>query len=288
MRIIKKIVKKMLRIMLGFLSISKLNRLRKLNIPVAEKIARAMDETLNNHLSPEEEKWVDKIEELRKRLINSSMTISITDYGAGSSNIRRTEKESDKGVVALTTIGKVCKASKPYFWALFLSKLVREFEPLKCIELGTCLGVSAAYLAFNQKLVEKGSIVTLEGSESLAFLAKENLDALGLENATVVFGKFQDTLDMVLDEHQPIDFAFIDGHHDEEATIIYFQQLQPYLQKESIVIFDDISWSRGMRNAWKKIRENEKVKISLDLRIMGICVLDSTVKKKYIFNIPLI
>jgi len=288
MKIIKKIVKKMLRIMLGFLSISKLNRLRKLNIPAAEKIAKAMDETLNNHLSSEEKKWVDKIEELRKRLINSSMAISVTDYGAGSSNIRRTEEGSDKGVVALTTIGKACKASKPYFWALFLSKLVKEFEPLKCIELGTCLGVSAAYLAFNQKLAKKGSIVTLEGSESLASLAKENLDALGLENATVVSGKFQDTLDMVLGEHQPIDCAFIDGHHDEEATEIYFQQIQPYLQKGSIVIFDDISWSRGMRNAWKKIRENEKVKISLDLRTMGICVLDSAVKKKFNFNIPLI
>lgn len=288
MKVIKRIIKKLIRIVLGFLSINKLNRLLKLNIPAAEKIARAMDETLNNHLSPEESEWVDKIEELRKRLINSSMAISVTDYGAGSSNISCTEEESDKGVVVMSTIGKACEASKHYFWALFLSKLVKHFKPLKCVELGTCLGVSAAYLGFNQKIAKKGRVVTLEGDESLASLAKENLDALGLENVTVVSGKFQDTLDMVLNEHQPIDYAFIDGHHDEKATIIYFKQILPFLQKASIVIFDDITWSTGMRKAWKKIRENEKVKISLDLRAMGICVLDPDIKKKYNFNIPLI
>lgn len=288
MKVIKRIIKKLIRIVLGFLAINKLNRLRKLNIPAGEKIARAIDETLNNHLCPEEQKWVDKIEELRERLRKSSKEISVTDYGAGSSNISRTEEERDKGVVALSTIGKACKASKPYFWALLLSKFVKEFKPLKCIELGTCLGVSAAYLAFNQKLSKKGSIVTLEGAESLASLAKENLDALGLENATVVSGKFQDTLDMVLSKHQPIDYAFIDGHHDEEATIVYFQQIQPFLQEASIVIFDDITWSKGMRKAWEKIKENEKIKISLDLKMMGICVLDPGIRNKYHFNIPLI
>jgi predicted O-methyltransferase YrrM len=91
-------------------------------------------------------------------------------------------------------------------------------------------------------------------------LARENFQALGLENVTVVSGKFQDTLYRALNEHHPIDFAFIDGHHDEKATITYFKQIQLHLRKESVVIFDDISWSKGMRNAWKKIRENDKVR----------------------------
>jgi hypothetical protein len=125
MKIIKRIIKNVLRIMLEFLAITKLNRLGKLNIPAAEKIARAINDTLTNHLSPEEKKWVDRIEELRGTLEHSSMEISIVDYGAGSPNISRTNEEKDKGVLVPTTIGKACKASKPYFWALFLSKVVK-------------------------------------------------------------------------------------------------------------------------------------------------------------------
>ena len=96
------------------------------------------------------------------------------------------------------------------------------------------------------------------------------------------------TLDKVLNEHKPIDFAFIDGHHDEDATITYFEQIQPYLSEKSILIFDDISWSDGMRKAWKRIEGSEKVRISLDLRVIGICILDNDIDQKYSFRIWLV
>jgi predicted O-methyltransferase YrrM len=150
------------------------------------------------------------------------------------------------------------------------------------------LGISGAYQASAQKLNQKGDIVTLEGAESLASLARKNFHSLGLDNARVVTGRFQDTLDRVLIEYEPIDYAFIDGHHDEEATITYFQQILPHISEKSILIFDNISWSKGMRRAWKKIQEHEKVKISLDMRTWGICVLDEDIRKKISFQIPLL
>ena len=52
----------------------------------------------------------------------------------------------------------------------------------------------------------------------------------------------------------------IDGHHDEQATIAYFEKFIPYLSKNSIIVFDDISWSDGMRRAWNTIEKNEMVK----------------------------
>jgi len=133
------------------------------------------------------------------------------------------------------------KARKSYFWSVLLFKLVRKFNPSACIELGTCLGISAAYQASAQKLNRKGKLVTLEGAVSLASLAEKNLQQLGLDNAHVVSGRFQDKLDTVLNENKPIDYAFIDGQHDEKATISYFEQLTPCLSVESIIDFDDIS-----------------------------------------------
>ncbi len=219
--------------------------------------------------------------------MNSSLTkISITDFGAGKSNLARTEDEMYQGVNRDTTVGETCKiASKPYFWSLLLFKLIREFKPSNTIELGTCLGISGAYQASAQKLNKSGRLITLEGAKSLASLAEKNLQQLGLDNVHVVSGRFQDNLDRVLTENKPIDYAFIDGHHDEKATISYFEKFIPHLSKNSIIVFDDISWSDGMRHAWKNIEKNKDVKISLDLGVIGICVLDENINEKYSFRI---
>ena len=266
----------------------KLSQLRNVKNLVVDKVANALDDTLNNNLTSEEILWVDKIEETRRRFKDSSTEISITDYGAGTPNIKRNKEEMYHGTVSTITISRACEASEPYFWSLFLFKLVREFRPLTCIELGTCLGISAAYQASAQKVNREGKIVTLEGAVSLASLAEENLQQLGLDNAIVVSGRFQDNLERVLKEYNPIDYAYIDGHHDGDATVSYFEQFLPYLSPKSIIIFDDISWSEGMHCAWKKIEQSEFVRISLDLRTLGVCVLDESIEEKYSFSFPII
>jgi hypothetical protein len=43
-----------------------------------------------------------------------------------------------------------------------------------------------------------------------------------------------------------------------------------------------------MYRAWKKIIENENVKIAVNLKIIGICVLDNDIERKFDFEIPLI
>ena len=121
----------------------------------------------------------------------------------------------------------------------------------------------------------------------LASLAGENLQKLGLDNATVIHGRFQDNLDRLISENRSVDYLFIDGHHDEHATISYFEYFIPHLSDKAIVVLDDISWSTGMRNAWNKIIEKEIVKFSVDLRVIGICVVDSGMEKRGDFRVKL-
>ena len=101
------------------------------------------------------------------------------------------------------------------------------------------------------------------------------------------FSSFVNNTIAVMTENKPIDYAFIDGHHDEKATISYFEKFIPHLSKNSIIVFDDISWSDGMRHAWENIEKNKVVKISLDLGVIGICVLDENIDEKYSFRIPM-
>lgn len=268
---------------------SEMSRLHSEDNPVIKSIANSLDDVMKNRCSYEERKWIDKLEELRNNLETSSTEISITDFGAGSKDINLTDREMYQGKVVKKTIGEVCRsASKPYKWSFLLFKLVREFRPCVCLELGTNLGISAAYQAAGLKLNNKGKIVTLEGAESLASLSKKNLEKLGLENFEVVIGRFQDTLPKVLKDNAPFDFVFIDGHHEEKATLTYFQEILPFLSDGAILIFDDINWSSGMIRAWNTIQKNENLEFSFDLYNLGICnFTKKTAKEKKSFKIKI-
>jgi predicted O-methyltransferase YrrM len=159
------------------------------------------------------------------------------------------------GVATTRVIGEVCKvASKPPVWAEVLFRLVRARRPANCVEMGTCMGISASYIASALKLNGQGRLVTLEGAAAFAEVARANLSSLGLENATVHVGRFADTLPPTLRDLQPVEFLFVDGHHDRDATLDYFAQARPHLAGTSTVVFDDIEWSEGMREAWTQIQ----------------------------------
>lgn len=242
-------------------------------------LGTALGKTLHGSLSPNESASIQRIEDLRNRLCSSSEPLVKTDYGAGS--------KSATGVN--TTVGETCKASsKPYFWSLLLFNLIRELKPSSCVELGTCLGISASFQATALKFNGGGHLITLEGAESLASLARDHFSELALDNVSVVTGRFQDTLDGVLRNERTVDYAFIDGHHDELATLRYFRQILPFLAPTALLVFDDISWSPGMRRAWTNLIADPRVKVSIDLRIMGICVFSPDPGEPRHMRIPLL
>ena len=251
-------------------------------------LGHALKETVEGNISPDEKAWIDRIESLREELDSSCAGISIEDFGAGRPDDKFTDREMYEGNIISKTVGEVCRsASKPYLWSVLLFKLIRKFRPSVCLELGTCLGISASFQASALKLNGTGGIVTLEGANSLAELAEGNFRTLGLDNARVVVGRFQDTLNGVLDEYGQVDFAFIDGHHDEKATVAYYRQVMPFLSERALIIFDDINWSAGMNRAWRTITADGKIGFSADLKQVGICVLGGSTGSKRSFSITI-
>ncbi|MGH7890574.1 MAG: O-methyltransferase [Thermodesulfobacteriota bacterium] len=251
-------------------------------------LASVLSAVLENSTSEKEKTWIDKIELLRNELNTSSAEIAVMDYGAGSLNLNLMAGEMCQGRVITRAIGEVCRsASTSNMWAFLLFKLIREFKPSICLELGTCLGISTSYQAAALELNGHGKIVTLEGSESLASLSRENFKKLGFKRIAVHAGRFQDTLGGVLHKQGHIDFAFIDGHHDKQATLAYFEQIFPFLTEKAISVFDDISWSKGMGEAWNIIAADERVKASVDLGGVGICLFTNSLGGKKSFKVVL-
>jgi len=250
-------------------------------------VGDALHELLTNTISDDEKKWVALIEQRRSFLLNSDKQIVYIDYGAGSSSSNLEKEEMEKGVQSMTLVSNITKASKPPFWAAFLFKLIRKLEPASCVELGSCVGISAAYQAAALDLNGEGSLLTLEGSPEIAEIANETLEGLSLQNVSIVTGPFHETLKGVLESAAPIDFFFNDGHHDHDAVIQYFNDALPYLSDDAIVVFDDISWSSGMRKAWAEIEEHQRVAASIKFRTIGIALVGNKVKAKERFRIPL-
>jgi len=225
------------------------------------RILRAVEATLRGELAPEEREWVRRIEALRGRLRGSRKRVTLADFGAAGSE-----------AVSTHTVGERCLSSKSPLGALLLLRLVRETRPARCLELGTNLGISAAYQAAALRLNGGGELHTVEGSPKLAELSRGHLASLGLA-AEVHAGRFLEVLPGLLARTAPLDHVFIDGHHDGPATVGYFAQLQPSLSPGALVVFDDVDWSAGMAEAWRAIRADPRVRVAVGLGTMGLCVV---------------
>ena len=247
---------------------------------VVRDLGTAIVSARTNTLSIDEQRWIAAVESLRNRLLNSNEEVEVVDYGAGFPSDHRSEAEMLAGVKTVEVVGEACRQySKSALWTGLLFRLVRTFRPGVCIELGTCLGVSAAAHGAALELNGAGRLITLEGSPAFARIAAEGISQLGLSHRIrVVQGKFQDTLPAVLREAGTVDYAFIDGHHDGPATLRYFEQFLPYLADRSVLVFDDISNYASMREAWKKICAHPRVDVVVDASVVGICILGVGVK----------
>ena len=66
------------------------------------------------------------------------------------------------------------------------------------------------------------------------------------------------------------DLVYIDGNHDREKTLYYFQDLKRKIDNDTLFIFDDIHWSRSMHQAWTEILASDMVTVSLDTFQWGL------------------
>lgn len=195
---------------------------------------------------------------LRKKLLTSKEIIKVTDYGAGSQVFKKEQR----------AISKIVKhASIPPKFGRLLFRLVHHFSPCNILELGTSLGMSTLYQA---KAMPSANIISLEGCPNTAQIARSNFSVLQAHNIDVVVGQFKDTLSTVLKKFETLDFIFIDGHHQQEATLSYFEQCLPFIHNNSIIIFDDIHWSSGMEKAWQAIKKHPNISVTIDVFKFGI------------------
>ena len=225
-------------------------------------------------LRADEAQYIERIEAERASLERSTNQVELIDYWARTPDSRLSTEEMAAGTLVRRVIGEVCRtSSKPPAAARVLFDLIRERAPATCLELGTCVGISAAYEAAALELNGRGMLFTIEGAEPLAAQARALLARVGLDHRVEFrVGRFADVLPRLLDEHV-FDYVFIDGHHDERATVQYFEAILPRTRSGTALVFDDIDWSDGMRRAWKTIRSSDALESSTRREGFGLALV---------------
>jgi predicted O-methyltransferase YrrM len=211
------------------------------------------------------------IENRRAALKKDDTIIEVEDFGAGSSVIK-TNKRVVKDIAA--------SSLKPKKYAQLLFRIAQYYKPATILELGTSFGITTAYLAGTG-----ATVYTCEGASSIAAIAKQTFAQLQLHNIQLREGDFAKTLPVVLQQLQTVDLAFIDGNHRKEPTLEYFIQLLPHCKSSSILIFDDIHWSKEMEEAWAAIKAHPSVTLTIDLFFIGLVFLSPDFKVKQHFAI---
>ncbi len=191
----------------------------------------------------------------RKALRSDSSMVEMKDFGQGS----RVFKGNARKVSAVVKNAGMRKKRQK-----LLFRMAKYFKSETVLELGTSLGMGTVALSLSN---EFSAINTVEGCPNTLSKAQEYFEKFNLHNIQIHQELFSEFLENASTQ---FDLIFIDGDHNGERTLGYFNSLLNKVHNDSLIIFDDIYWSKDMTVAWQKIIANEKVTVSIDTFQWGL------------------
>ena len=234
-----------------------------------------------------------EIERFREKMLRDERELEFVDYGSG-----KLKGENGKLKGANGERRRVCDIARRSLakrkYAQMLSRLVNwlgashslengsgtayslEFRGLTIVELGTSLGVTTAYMA---AMDSRNRVVTFEGCEAVANMARENWKALNINNIECRVGEID--VEQLTRDIEHLDVAFIDANHTCVSTCGYFDVLAGKVREKSVIVVDDIHYSDEMEKAWKAICADERVTSTIDLYQMGLVFFDKHYWKRH-------
>ena len=119
----------------------------------------------------------------------------------------------------------------------FLSMLSKMKSPSTILEIGTYTGYGT--LCLSEGLIEGGKIFTIDRNEELLKIQNKYFEESGKRDKIIqLTGNAKEILK---DLNETYDLVFIDA--DKESYIEYFNQVSERLNKNGIIISDNVLWS---------------------------------------------
>ena len=218
------------------------------------RLAPALRTLFGGHAPESAAEAAQMIERLRARIAarGEAYRYARTESPLGPVRLAEVTQQRD---LAVTSERYANRISVPKRWGMFLHLCAEAFDAAVIVEMGACVGISGAYLA---SIPSRPRLFTLEGSHALADVAQQTLAAIS-DRAEVVVGLFERTLQPTLARAGTIDVAYVDGHHEEAATLHYAAAIAEHLSPTALIVLDDIHLYEGMWRAWQKLSSDAGV-----------------------------
>ena len=205
---------------------------------------------------------IKEIERQRKNLLRNNEVLETIDFKSANHRWR--------------SVGDIARSSlsTPRFSA-FLNQLVQFLEVDTCLETGTSLGINACYLS---KGCDK--VITIEGSSSLAALARRSFAAIDSANIELKNDDLHKTLEPEIVRNKP-DFYFLDADHRSEAVAYCIDLILKHTPTTKCIVIHDIYWSKDMMSIWQSLVEDPRFPLSVDLFQAGLLFPNKKMEKQH-------
>lgn len=145
--------------------------------------------------------------------------------------------------------------SSPPMQGDLYSWLVAQRGPKTVVEFGSGFGVSGMYFAAALEDNRFGHLYSFEINDEWADVAERAIAEMS-SRFTLTRGAFEDHADVIPGR---IDLALVDGIHTYDFVMKQWQILQPRMSSGGLVLFDDISYGQGMREAWLEVAQSDSL-----------------------------
>jgi predicted O-methyltransferase YrrM len=129
--------------------------------------------------------------------------------------------------------------------------------------------------------LKKSKFISIEGNPELSAIATSVCRKLGANQVICKTGSFEAHLEPSLNELKQVDLMFFDGNHQYKPTWQYFTSALPYTTENSVFIFDDIYWSKEMKDVWQQIKNHPQVTVTIDLYKFGLVFFKRGQRKQH-------
>lgn len=213
-----------------------------------------------NKKDPEAER---PLRRTRKAITGSMETISFTDPKTQQRNTRN--------------IGQLARqVSSSHKFSCFLVRLINHQGYNNILETGTSLGINAIYLASSNAK----HITTIEGSEELTAVARNNLQTHNSDRVNIVTGNVKDTFSNAIREVQP-ELVFLDADHRSKTIDFYLQAIKNTKADVKCIVIHDIYWSPDMKKAWLSVISDPVYNLTIDTFQAGLIFPDHPIEKQH-------
>ncbi|MEM8939103.1 MAG: class I SAM-dependent methyltransferase [Bacteroidota bacterium] len=216
----------------------------------------------NQVIKPSKSYRIKKIEKLRKELLSNNHTVKVMDFKSGKTLTR-----------TISLIARTSVSNKKF--SSFLNLLITFLKVSSVLETGTSLGINALYLAHSVN-----SLVTIEGSEALASLARKNFKFCNKKNIRLVKANMYQALESEIIKNKP-DFIFLDADHRSTAVAFCINLILKHTPSVKCIVIHDIYWSRDMYEMWNQLIDDPRFTLSIDIFQAGLLFPQLSMEKQH-------